>query len=144
MSGAGAPSADWTPLGIEGFIERNGPLFIASGLALGEAEPVRLGMRVTEAHCNQFGFCHGGMLATFVDMALGVSVREGLKLGAANPTISLTVDFLGMVEVGDWLESRSRLVNATFRTASCDVVVLGPKGPVARANGLFKITRPKE
>lgn len=140
----GPPSADWKLLGIDkGFVQHTGPLYVGSGLVLGESEPVRIGMRVMAVHCNQFGVCHGGMLATFVDMALGLATHEALKLGTPNPTMSLAIDYLGAAQLGDWLESRARFVNATFRTASCDVLVLGPKGPVARGSGLFKVNRPK-
>ena len=100
-------------------------------------------MRVEPKHCNADGFCHGGMLATFLDMALGLAVRRATDAQGASPTMNLTIDFMSAAAAGDWVESRARLLHLTYRTAYCDVVATGPNGPVARASGIFRISRPK-
>jgi uncharacterized protein (TIGR00369 family) len=138
------PDETWRPLNPPGgadFEGAVGPLFVSS--VKGPDEPIRIGFRIEAKHCNPHGFCHGGMIATFMDMATGLCVRETLKLPGSNPTMTLTVDFMGAGMLGDWIESRSRFVHATYKTAFCDSVAIGPKGPVARANGIFRLNRPK-
>ncbi|MEJ0022992.1 MAG: PaaI family thioesterase [Alphaproteobacteria bacterium] len=138
------PDQNWHPLnppGLQDFEELTGPLFVSS--VKGDDEPIRIGFRIAAKHCNSHGFCHGGMIATFMDMATGLSVRAATKLEGNSPTMTLTIDFMGAGMLGDWIESRSRFVHATYKTAFCDSIALGPKGPVARANGIFRLNRPK-
>ena len=80
-------------------------------------------------------------MATFLDLALGLSLRSASDF--CGPTMNLTIDYLSPALLGDWIESRSRFVHATFRTGYCDVIARGPRGPVARANGMFRLARPK-
>lgn len=138
----GAPAiGGWTPIDREvGFEALVGPLFI-SREGLDENEPLRLGFRVEPRHCNSQMTCHGGMIATFLDQALGMSIYAGT--GASGPTMTLSIDYLSGSQVGDWVESRTRLVHSTYRTGYCDAIAYGPNGPVARANGLWRLKRPK-
>ena len=105
-------------------------------------EPLRIGFRVLDAHLNFGGTCHGGMIATFLDMALGLSIHTGAK--ASGPTMSMTIDLLSPGLIGDWIEIRTRFVHSTYRTGYCDVIALGPRGPVARGNGIWRLVRPKD
>jgi len=118
-----------------------GPMFRTTQ-DLGPDEPLRIGFRVLPAHCNFGGTCHGGMIATFLDMALGLSIHTATAAGG--PTMSMTIDFLSPGLAGDWIESRARFVHATYRTGYCDVIAMGPRGPVARGNGIWRLIRPKE
>lgn len=136
------PDAGWQKLGKSPFTDLSGPFFSTSQ-NLGSDEPIRIGFRVAPKHCNGIEICHGGMMATFLDMALGLAVRAGVKNIGPSPTMNMTVDFLSAAVVGDWIESRSRLVHTTYKSAFIDTVALGPKGPVARANGIFRLSRPK-
>ncbi len=138
-----------TPLGTGWSLIDQGPFEILTGplfrttLDLPPDEPLRIGFRVGPQHCNFNGPCHGGMISTFLDMALGLSMFEATKALPNSPTMTLTVDFLGAAMAGDWIESRTRVLQATYRTAFCDATAVGPNGLVARANGIFKLTRPK-
>jgi uncharacterized protein (TIGR00369 family) len=136
------PDDSWTefkPGGLGEFEGLTGTLYVSS--VKGDDEPIRIGFRVQPKHCNRHKFCHGGMIATFMDMALGSAMGAAIKPEGNSPTMTLTIDFLGAAMAGDWVESRSRLVHATFKTAFCDAIALGPKGPVARANGIFRLNR---
>ncbi|MDE2277802.1 MAG: PaaI family thioesterase, partial [Burkholderiales bacterium] len=53
------------------FVAQNGPLYV-----LHEGPVVKLGFRVEARHCNPMGICHGGMLASFCDMLLPVTVHR--------------------------------------------------------------------
>ena len=137
-----APPADrgWQAMKQGSFETLAGPMY-RSSLHLDEGEPLRIGFRVLPAHCNFGNTCHGGMIATFLDMALGLSVHAATE--ASGPTMSMTIDFLSPGLPGDWIESRSRFVHSTYRTGYCDVIAIGPRGPVARGNGIWRLIRPK-
>ncbi len=116
----------------------NGPLFLADPFEGTEEEPLRLGFRVAEKHCGFPGMCHGGMIAMVLDNALGRSVQKGCGVDGA-PTISLQVDFISAAKLGDWVESRVRLLRKTRSLAFVDATLIGPKGIVAKASGIFKL-----
>ncbi|WP_417722492.1 PaaI family thioesterase [Salipiger sp.] len=66
-----------------------------------------MGFRVCERHINAHGTCHGGMLASFADM-LAYAARVGAGLMETSmPTVTLSVDYLRPVMLGDWVEGRS-------------------------------------
>lgn len=115
-----------------GFAELVGPLFV-------HAERQAIGFRVAARHCNPLGICHGGMMMTVMDMAIGMAVNQA----AASPTfpasINLAYDFLSPAQAGDWLESRVDFTHTTRRTGFANGYLMGPDGPVMRANGICKI-----
>ena len=115
-----------------------GPFFNAVDVGLEEGEPARIGVFIRRENCNMNGACHGGMISTALDIALGHSVAVGCAT-TSNPTVTLTVDFMRAGLEGEWLESRTRLLRVTRSVAFCDGLLLGPSGIVARASGVFKL-----
>lgn len=122
----------------DAFQTHNGPLFIADPFEASEEEPLRLGFRVAERHCGFPGICHGGMIATVLDNAVGRSVQKSCGVDGA-PTISLHIEYLNAARQGDWVESRVRMLRKTRSLAFVDALLVGPKGPVAKASGIFKL-----
>lgn len=77
------------------FVGINGPLYRKR-----DGDQFVLGLRVERRHCNPALICHGGMLLTFVDMAMVLSASYQGKLGYFLPTINLTADFLAPAPAG--------------------------------------------
>ena len=79
MSGSGpAAPAGFRALAMgEGFMGVNGPLWLRHEGAL-----VQIGFRVEPRHCNPMGNCHGGMLASFSDMVLPLSIHRKAPPGS--------------------------------------------------------------
>ncbi|HXZ52284.1 MAG TPA: PaaI family thioesterase [Burkholderiales bacterium] len=115
------------------FIEANGPLY---GRLEGEA--FVLGFLCETKHCNPMLVCHGGMMATLADMLLLLGTNIQTKLGQFLLTVSLDVDFLAPVRVGDWLEGRTEVLRAgkSIIFSQGRMTVRGE--PVARANAVLK------
>jgi uncharacterized protein (TIGR00369 family) len=136
------PSPAWLPLDSDrGFQELVGPIFRDSSLTPGDPEPLRLGFRVAAKHCNSAGVCHGGMLATFMDQALGMSIAASIDAPPFTPTLNLSIDFIQAAYVDQWLESRVRIIHRTKGTGYCDCTVDGPQGLIARAHAVFRLSR---
>jgi uncharacterized protein (TIGR00369 family) len=115
------------------FIEANGPLY---GRLEGEA--FVLGFLCETKHCNPMLVCHGGMMATLADMLLLLGTNIQTKLGQFLLTVSLDVDFLAPVKVGDWLEGRTEVLRAgkSIIFSQGRMTVRGET--VARANAVLK------
>jgi uncharacterized protein (TIGR00369 family) len=105
--------------------------------ALESGELVRVGFRIAARNCNMLGTAHGGIIASLLDIAMGRNAWAAAERAA--PTISMTVDFVRAVALGEWVESRARVIRRSRRFMFCDGVLLGDKGIVARGNGVFAI-----
>lgn len=98
-----------------------------------------VGFRCAERHLNPSGYCHGGALAAFTDMqAYGVQHMIGYE-AAVVPTISMNIDFLSIVNAGDWvrgdLEVTRKTRNLVFSLMRCTV----KDRPVMNARAIFKV-----
>jgi uncharacterized protein (TIGR00369 family) len=132
----GAPSADWKVWFQEDpFCEMIGPIYVIE--REDPREPVRLGMRIEQRHCNSLGFSHGGTLLTFIDTALGYVAARANDASPGGPTISITVNFMKPAMEGDWIESRVEIERPT-RTMHFvhGNIVLGER-TIAQATGIF-------
>jgi len=126
------------PTGGE-FIGVNGPLYLRH-----VGDDVKLGFRVEARHTNPMGICHGGMMASFCDMLLPISVhRKSREVGLRFlPTISLQIDYLAPAPLGAWIEGEAQVLRATRSLVFVQGLVSADGTPVARASGVFKIGPP--
>ncbi len=106
-----------------------------------EKENAVLGFTVLEHHINPGQICHGGMLMTMIDVAFGINIGVRVKDAGFLPTMGLACDFLKPARLGDWIESKIDFINLTKRTAVISGFLIGPDGPVVRANGTNRIMR---
>ncbi len=134
--------SDSIPAGFEpfpvnkGFAVHVGPLYFKQTETAGI-----LGFRVMPHHLNPVGNCHGGMMMTVMDMALGFNTRMAAGNESFPPSIQLAYDFLQPAELGDWLESDVTFTHTTRRMGFADGFLIGPRGPVMRCNGICKLPR---
>jgi uncharacterized protein (TIGR00369 family) len=100
-------------------------------------EALSIGLRIEAKHTNSRGMCHGGVLATLADVALGYAMlaAHGGKSGFV--TVHLAVDYAGSAKVGDWIESDVEIqrVGARLAFANCYLVADGER--IVRASALF-------
>ena len=116
------------------FIAANGPL-----LHRRDGKQFLLGMRVEKQHCNPMDVCHGGMLMSFVDMAMPMGAIYQEDIHRFMPTISLTTDFLAPVPLGAWLEARTDVLRVTRSLVFAQCVVMADEVLAVRASGVFKL-----
>ena len=133
----GGVPAGYRPLPFrDGFIGGNGPVYVnTSG-----AEPV-FGFRVEERHCNPMGICHGGWIASVMDMVLPLTARFTVPdLGDHFLlTVNLTIDYLGGAPLGRWVEGRGQVLKRTGRMVFVQGVLSVDGVAVTRGNGIFRI-----
>ena len=104
---------------------------------------ISLGLRIEPRHLNSRGTCHGGLLATLADIALGYACAAARDDGQGRNfvTLDLAVEYLAGTRAGDWLYSRVQVLNADTRTASAMGYLLVDDRPVARISANFRMAR---
>lgn len=98
-----------------------------------------LGLFVREAHCNSRGFAHGGLVGAMADNAMGLSCGRRLGGGARLVTVSLSVDFLGRAQIGQWLEFDTVFVKPGSTLCFAQAFVTADGEPCARADAVFRV-----
>lgn len=88
-------------------------------------------------HANGLGLVHGGMLTSFLDGLLAGAVFRGT--GQRAVTMHLSVDFLHMARIGEWVMGEASLTRATRDVAFVEGKALVRGVEVARATGVFKL-----
>lgn len=92
-------------------------------------------------HANGIGLVHGGMLTAFMDGLLAAAqYRETRKTGV---TIHLSVDFLHMARVGEWVMGEARCTRATKDIAFVEGRAYVGGHDIVRASGVFKLMHKK-
>jgi acyl-coenzyme A thioesterase 13 len=104
---------------------------------------VSLGLRIEERHCNSRQICHGGLLATLADLALGYSALAAGKT-AGGPTsfvtVSLSLDFAGSAKAGDWVESDVQVHKTGARLAFANGYLVANGMRIVRASAIFALS----
>lgn len=134
------------PEGFEVVKRTQGPGFgglVGPFYAKREGRAISLGLRLEPRHLNSRGTCHGGLLATLADVALGYAcVAAGGDDQSRNfVTIDLSIEYLAGTQAGDWLYSEAQVLNADTRTAAAAGHLLVDGRPVARISANFRMAR---
>ncbi len=109
------------------------------GARVEEVEPGRsiIYIDVEEIHLNGTGTLHGGVYASLMDNAMGLSVLA--LVGVRTATIQMNVHFLGAVG-GGRIICESEVVHRTRRTATAAAKVRDADGNlVAMGTGAFRV-----
>ena len=109
-----------------------------------QGNDLSLGLRIEERHCNSRGTCHGGLLATLADIALGYACALAGESGAEKRnfvTVDLSLQYLASTHVGDWVQSEVEVLSPGSRTASAAGHLLANGKPVVRISANFRMAR---
>ena len=96
-----------------------------------------LGLRVAEAHCNSRGLLHGGVIAALADNAMGLSAAMRYDPPAGLVTVNLGIDYLGLAQIGQWLDVTTVFIKTGKALAFASCLVNADGKPIARANASF-------
>ena len=113
------------------------------GAKVERVEPGRsvISIDVEEVHLNGAGTLHGGVYASLIDNAMGLSVLA--LVGMRTATIEMNVHFLGAVN-GGRITCESEVLHRTRRTATAEAKVHDAEGNlVALGTGAFRVFESK-
>lgn len=128
-----SPPAGFEQLVIRsGFAAEFGPIF-----ARREGNRVWLGFRVDTGHCDADGACHAGALATFADVQLGALQRMQALPPGRHPTVSLSLDHVGLARLGDWVEGEIAWAPAARGLVFTEIAARAAGATIARATALY-------
>jgi uncharacterized protein (TIGR00369 family) len=129
-----APPEGYAPsLGRGGFSTLNGPYFYREG----DGKTAEQAFFALKRHANGVGLVHGGMLSAFMDGVLAGAVWRGT--GRRAVTIHLSIDFLHMARVGEWVMGEGRLTRATRDVAFAEGRAYVGDHDIVRCSGVFKL-----
>jgi uncharacterized protein (TIGR00369 family) len=113
------------------------------GAKVEEVDPGRsvIYIDVEDIHLNGTGTLHGGVYASLIDNAMGLSVLA--LVGVRTATIQMNVHFLGAVG-GGRITCESEVLHRTRRTATAEARVRDADGNlVALGTGTFRVFEKK-
>jgi acyl-coenzyme A thioesterase 13 len=102
-----------------------------------DGDAVSIGLAIEAKHTNSRGVCHGGVLATLADLALGYAMlaRSGDK--GSFVTAHLAVDYAGAARLGQWIESKVEIQHVGTRLAFANCYLVAGAKPIVRASAIF-------
>ena len=120
------------------FISLVGPLYLHR-----DGDNLWVGFRVEERHTNPMGICHGGMLASFADMLLPLSIHRKSEVGMRFlPTVSLQIDYLAPAPLGAWVQGDAQVLRVTRSLVFAQGLATADGVPILRVSGICKIGPP--
>ena len=127
----------------EGFIPltRSSPLLELLGpmYCRGEGLQLQIGLRADQRHANGRGTVHGGVLATLADIGMGYAMAFSSEPPLALITASMTLDYIGAVQVGEWIEVRLEHHKRGRQMAFATVSLQAGEKVVVRASAVFAV-----
>ena len=104
---------------------------------------VVIGLRLARPHTNGRGLIHGGLIAALSDNAMGYSCAQATGWTTSFVTISLSVDFTGSAEIGQWCSIESDVIKTGKTICFAQSLIKADGVVIARANGTFRVVPKK-
>ena len=104
---------------------------------------VIIGLRLARPHTNGRGLIHGGLIAALADNAMGYSCAQMTNWTTSFVTISLTVDFAGSAEIGQWCSIESDVIKTGKTICFAQCLIKADDVAIARASGTFRVVPKK-
>jgi len=118
-------------LSAAGFSNHNGPFYQKI-----EGHKNYRGFYVLDRHCNSMGIAHGGLLVSFADALLGLTVFR--KTRGAPMTVRLTTDFMASAKRGDWVEGQGSVTGLANDVVYVNARVYVAERTILTAQGIFR------
>ena len=137
MDAATLEAEGWQLYPTSGFMEQTGGFWTRRHEGVTES-----GFIVTPAHANENGICHGGMLMTLGDNALGFAVMEAIG-GSSCATVQFQTQFVAAVKIGDFVACRPEIVRTTKTLVFIRGILTVGERIVASVDGIWNVFAPR-
>jgi uncharacterized protein (TIGR00369 family) len=104
---------------------------------------VIIGLRLAKPHTNGRGLIHGGLIAALADNAMGYSCAQATNWTTSFVTVSLSVDFVGSAEIGQWCSIESDVIKTGKTIGFAQSLIKADGVVIARASGTFRVVPKK-
>jgi uncharacterized protein (TIGR00369 family) len=102
---------------------------------------VIMGLRLAKPHTNARGLIHGGLIASLADNAMGYSCAQVTGWVSSLVTISLSIDFTGTAQIGQWLSVESDVIRTGSTICFAQSLIKADEIVIARASGTFRVVK---
>jgi uncharacterized protein (TIGR00369 family) len=102
-----------------------------------------MGLRLATPHTNARGLIHGGLIAALADAAMGYSCVQATGWTTSLVTISLSVDYVGAGEIGQWLAVEGEAIKTGSTICFAQCLAKADDAVIARASGTFRVVPKK-
>lgn len=113
------------------YLELIGPVYEAV------ADPAVVRLHVDARHTNARGFLHAGVLVALADIVMGHTAHRAGPPDTGLVTVSLTTDFPGSAQSGDWIEGHAAVVHRGRQLAFTRCQFTAQHRLVLTASGVF-------
>ena len=113
------------------YLDLIGPLYESA------TDPAVVRLQVDGRHTNARGFLHAGVLVAVADVVMGHTAHRAGPPEAALVTVSLTTDFPGSAQHGDWVVGHAAVVRRGRQLAFTSCTFTANHGLVLSASGVF-------
>ena len=132
------PAGDgWLPMPGDGFATLIGPFWHRPGA---DGAPPRFAMLADARHANFHGVVHGGMLMSFADTALGITIWEVMNRQPC-VTIQFGMQFLDAVQVGEFVEADVEVLRRSATVVFARAMLRRGAQQVGSVEGVWKVLR---
>lgn len=111
-----------TPAGFVPYSRPSRYLDLIGPLYQSVEDPAVVGLHVDERHTNARGFLHAGVLVAVADVVMGHTAQRAGPPETSLVTASLTNDFPGRAQLGDWITGAAmvRRVGRQLAFTTCE------------------------
>ena len=100
---------------------------------------VIIGLRLARPHTNGRGLIHGGLITALADNAMGYSCAQATGWTTSFVTVSLSIDFVGSAEIGQWCSIESDVIKTGKTICFAQSLIRADGAVIARASGTFRV-----
>ena len=104
---------------------------------------VIIGLRLAKPHTNNRGLIHGGLITSLADAAMGYSCALMTNWTTSFVTVSLSIDFVGTAEIGQWLALEGDVIKTGTTICFAQCLAKADGTVIARASGTFRVVPKK-
>lgn len=98
-----------------------------------------IGLRLARPHTNGRGLIHGGLITALADNAMGYSCAQATNWTTSFVTVSLSIDFVGSAEIGQWCSIESDVIKTGKTICFAQSLIKADGVVIARASGTFRV-----
>lgn len=128
-------TAGWKRLRPDGYPALIGPFWFRRDA---EGSGFRYGFTAEARHLNMGGVVHGGMLMSFADDVLGMTVWEAAGRKPCT-TVQLSTQFIAPVKLGEFVEGKAEVLRTTRSVVFVRGLVAVGDRTIVHADGIWKI-----
>lgn len=127
------PALPWRDIRGEGFNAYIGPVRFARA----SDSEFKAALKIRDVHINVGGVCHGGVLMSVADLAMGAGAFAS---GEDHPcaTISFDAQFLSAAKHGTWLVAHARRLRRVRELCFMEAELWSEGRQVMQATGIWK------